>query len=815
MIKMLSQDRKQGAIVEDDGALIGRLFARSYILSILLLTIGVILCWWGGQLWALGGSPYYLLAGVATAASGLLVGLGNRLGATVYGAMLLVTIAWAIWEAGFNGWALTARLAAPTVLGIWFLLPWTRRRLRGRPLLGWRGRALAILGMIALGAGLHAAVGQERLDPIFQAGVQAEPAAPEPGRAPAADDDWAAWGGTSNGTRFSALDQITPANVGKLELAWVYRFGPAPSGAPASLEATPLKVGGNLYLCNDYNDLVSVDAETGKQRWRFHAKTDLTGVPYGHCRGVAYYKVPNAAGFCAERIYTNTIDARLIAVDAATGRPCPGFGTNGIVSLMTGMSPAPKGYYIPTSAPTLARGRLVVGGWVSDGMFWGEPSGVIRAFDAVTGKLSWAFDVGNLERIGEPPAGEYYTPGTPNSWAPMSADDAMGLVFAPLGGASLDYASRQRRPYDNEWSSSLVALDAETGRPRWKFQTVHQDLWDYDVASQPSLIDYPTGNGTRPAVVQATKRGEIFVLDRATGKPLVPVTERRVPTQGAAPGERAFPTQPFSDALPSFRGPDVTEKSMWGITPLDQLWCRIKFREARYEGPLTPPGLTPSIAFPGFLGGSNWGGVSIDPDRGLMIVNSNFVANYTQMYTRAQADRMGVQPAGMGGEPKPEGVGVQPQAGTPYAVKAAPFLSLLYAPCQQPPWGKISAVDLKTRKLLWSHPIGTARDTGPLGLPSMLPFRIGTPNLGGSVTTRGGLIFIGATQDKYLRAIDTQTGKVLWRTRLAAASQSTPMTYMSSASGRQFVVIASGGHAFLGTKPGDALYAFALPRKAR
>ena len=396
----------------------------------------------------------------------------------------------------------------------------------------------------------------------------------------------------------------------------------------------------------------------------------------------------------------------------------------------------------------------------------------------------------------------------------MSADEALGLVYVATGNSAGDYIGMQRRPFDESWSSAVAALDIETGRPRWKFQTVHHDLWDYDVASQPTLIDWPTPHGMRPALIQPTKRGEFFVLDRATGAPLLPVTEHAVPTRGAVPEERIAPTQPFSDALPSFRGAPVEEKSMWGITPLDQLWCRIKFREARYQGALTPPGLAPSIAYPGFLGGSNWGGVSVDLDRRLLIVNTNHVGNHVQMFTRAEADAMGVQALGIGNtRAKPEASGISPQAGGLYAVRALPFMSPIFAPCQQPPWGRISAVDLVTGKLVWSEPFGTARDSGPLGMASRIPFRIGAPNLGGAVTTRSGLTFIAAAQDNYLRAIDTETGRVLWRARLAAGGQASPMTYRSASSGRQFVAISAGGHTFLNTTKGDYVYGFALPKK--
>ena len=794
-------------------------FRRPWIFGLLLVAIGAILTAGGIQLLALGGSPYYLVAGLATALSGLLMALGKPAGAALYGAMLLATLGWAIGEVGTDGWQLAPRLAGPTILGLWLLAPWTRR---GLGLSGKVGRSAAVRG-VALGAGAlviglaaHALLVPARFNPLFQTGTTAAPAPGTPAQGPGiAGADWPVWGGDAGGTRFSTLDQITPANAEKLELAWTYHFGPAPAGAPQSLEVTPLKVGDTLYLCNDYNDVVALNAETGQQRWRFRAGTNMAGATYGHCRGVAYLRASQADGLCAARIYTATVDARLLAIDAATGRPCRDFGRDGAVDLKEGMPKAPPGYYYVTSAPTIVRGRVVVGGWVMDGMYWGEPSGVIRAFDAASGKLGWAFDVGRPDRTGAPPAGETYTPATPNSWAPMSVDEQLGLIYVPTGNATPDNYGAQRRPFDDEWSSAVVAIDGETGRPRWRFQTTHHDVWDYDVASQPTLLDLQVGGRLRHALIQPTKRGEVFVLDRETGQPIMPVKERAAPQAGSVPGERLSPTQPFSEAMPSFRGADLVERDMWGVTPLDQMWCRIKFREARYEGPLTPPGTSPSILYPGFLGGSNWGGISVDRDRGLMIVNSNFVANYVQLLPRAMAEKLGVRPVGMGAAPKPEGQGVMAQAGTPYASRSMPFLSPLAAPCQAPPWGRITAVDLASGKVAWSHPIGTARDSGPLGLPSMLPFRIGTLNLGGTVSTRGGVIFIAATQDKYLRAIETTTGKVLWRGRLPQAGQATPITYTSPESGRQFVVTAAGGHAFMGTAPGDAIYAYALPKAKR
>ena len=360
----------------------------------------------------------------------------------------------------------------------------------------------------------------------------------------------------------------------------------------------------------------------------------------------------------------------------------------------------------------------------------------------------------------------------------------------------------------DKYSSAVVALDANTGKPRWHFQTTHHDLWDYDVPSQPVLIDLADG---RPALLQPTKRGEIFMLDRRTGEPIAEVTEQRVPVS-SLDGERSSPTQPFSTGMPSFAGIRPSEKTMWGVTPIDQAWCRLQFRRARFDGSLTPIGVDqPTITWPGSLGGMNWGSVSVDPVSRIMIVNSSHVINYNQLLTRAQADAIGLKAI-----PKPsfENIaGPVAQEGAPYAASIKPFLSPLLAPCTQPPYGMISAVDLNTRKIIWQKPFGTARDSGPLLLKTGLPIPMGTPNIGGSIITSSGIAFIGATQEHMIRAYDIKTGKELWKGRLPAGGNATPMTYWSAKSGRQFVVIAAGGHGGILSGYSDQLVAFALPKK--
>ncbi len=783
---------------------------RAY--AAVLLLIGITLLCGGVYLLTLGGSAYYLLCGAAVLASGALLWMRRRAGATLFGLMLLATLVWAVWEAGFDGWALLPRIVAPLVLGCVLLLPWIRRILQAggvvRPLLS------GIAGLvIAIGAGtaLHAfAPPPSPADPAFERGMAA---APEPGKAEIArqpgDGEWVHFGNNAGGMRFSPLGQITPETAAKLQPAWSYKVG----DSGTHLEATPLKIGQSLYLCSTVNDVIALDAETGKQLWRFDAHVDPTKMPQRVCRGVAYYRAPGLTGACAERIITNTIDARLIALDAHDGKLCRDFGTNGQTSLLTGMGEVTPGYYYTTSAPTMIKGKVVLGGWVADNQYWGEPSGVVRAFDAVTGKFAWAWDMGRPDRQTEPGAGETYTKSTPNAWAPMSADEALGLVYVPTGNSPPDYFGGHRRAFDDRYSSSVVAIDAATGKPRWAFQTVHHDLWDYDVGSQPTLVDLPTPGGVRHALIQPTKRGEIFVLDRATGKPIKAVEERKVPQAGLVPDDRLSPTQPFSTGMPSLRGANLVEQDMWGITPIDQMLCRIWFRKARYEGPMTPPGLSLALEYPGNMGGIDWGSLSVDPERHIAVVNSNYMPVYTKLIKRDQADRIGLKPFTAKNAGQIEISEKAPQGNTPYGVLTSMFMSPLGVPCTKPPYGRVSAIDLVSGKLIWSKPFGNAEEIGPLRVRSHLPVTLGTFSQGGSSVSRGGVAFIAAAQDRYLRAYETATGKEVWKAKLPGGGSAIPMTYLSAASGRQFLVMVSGGDDHLHTTKGDYVVAYALPKR--
>ena len=616
---------------------------------------------------------------------------------------------------------------------------------------------------------------------------------------------WPEYGGDAGGSRHSPLEQIQPANVASLEVAWTYRTGDFPGGRPGiektSFQATPILDDGTLYFCSPVSRAFALDAETGEERWIFDARVTKPKGWSNACRGVAMWRGPidEASALCRKRVFMGTMGAELVAVDAATGRACEDFGHAGRVNLLRGLGEVRPGETYMTSPPTVVGDVVVTGALVADNRRIDAPGGVIRGWDVRTGELRWAFDPVPPGTPPLPPdenGDPRYHRGTPNAWSIFSADSERHLVFVPFGNPSPDFFGGHRKNLDY-FGSAVVALDARTGQLVWRFQTVHHDLWDYDVASQPTLIDVVKDGVTIPAVAQATKVGHIFLLHRETGEPIYPVEERPVPQTDIA-GEITSPTQPF----PTFPAPlhphSLEPEDAWGFTPWDRGKCRELLTEMRNDGIFTPPSLRGSIQYPGTAGGSNWGSVSFDPERRYLVTTQNRIAQGHALIPREEMSDVTED-----NRPRWHSL----QEGTPYLVRHFVALSPFGVPCSSPPWGTLLAVDLETGEKKWEVPFGSVRDMTPIPLP----WNAGMPHMGGAITTASGLIFIGASMDDYIRAYDVETGKELWRERLPAGGQATPMTYRLGEKGRQFVVIAAGGHASLGTRIGDYLIAYALP----
>ncbi|MFO1144858.1 MAG: membrane-bound PQQ-dependent dehydrogenase, glucose/quinate/shikimate family [Amaricoccus sp.] len=779
------------------------------VLGAVLALIGLVLFAGGAWLAALGGSWYYLIVGTGLVLAGGLTASHRRSGALVYLILWLCTLAWAFWEVGFDGWALVPRVVAPTVLLVLVLL--TIPALR-RPLLPTAAAALAGLSALSPAPAAHA---RETLVPAAAPAETAnpvpQPTTLEPG------PDWPVYGGSNAAMRFSPLDQITPANVSQLKPAWTFHTGDLPNAKTEgkySPENTPLKVGDTLYACTGMDIVVAIDPATGKEKWRHDPKVPADAIPYGAtCRGVAWYAVPGASAdaACATRIVWGTLDARLLAIDARTGTPCEDFGTHGAVDLSEGIGYTVPGWYSVTAPPVIVRGIVVTGAQVKDNEATDAPSGVIRGYDAVTGQLAWAWDMGAPDRSGAPAAGQTYTRGTPNMWTVATGDDDLGLVYLPLGNAAGDYWGPGRSDAENDYASSLVALDVRTGKPAWRFQTIHHDVWDYDLGSQVTLVDLTTDTGKVPALILPSKQGQIYVLNRRTGESLFPVDEKPAPKGDGPESGFLAATQPHS-GYARVDKPKLTERDMWGMSPIDQLFCRIQFRRAAYDGEFTGPTADrPYVEYPGYNGGSDWGSVAVDPTRGILVVNYNDTANFNRLVPRTEADRQGIKPIYQGGSPKSVGE-AGAMTGAPYAISVnagwrVPGTGLL---CTRPPYGWIRGIELATGKTLWEHPFGSAEGNGPFGIASHLPLTIGTPNNGGAVVTAGGVTFIAATTDQKLRAYETATGKELWSADLPGGGQATPLTY--EVDGRQYVVIAPGGHHFMETPVSDAIVAYVLPK---
>jgi len=635
---------------------------------------------------------------------------------------------------------------------------------------------------------------------------------------------WSYYGQDAGGRRYTALQQINAGNVSRLKLAWTYRTGELATYAgtnaleKACFETTPILIGRSLYFSTASDRVISVDAATGQQHWVYDPKVDLNG-DYSEfsSRGVAAWPAKRTsdtrsgsavvgpdrnAGRDSLRLFIGTIDGRLIALDAHTGHPLTAFGDNGTINLRAGVGKDIQ----ETSPPAVIGDLVIVGSAIGDNQRFDEAPGVIRAYSVHTGQLIWAWDP-----IPRDPADSAYATwigpkahrtGAANAWSILSTDAARDLVFVPTSCPSPDYYGGERLG-SNLHANSLVALRASTGKLVWSFQVVHHDLWDFDIAAQPVLIDFPIGSGTVPAVVIGTKMGFIYVLDRETGKPLLPVEERPVPAS-TLPGEQAWPTQPFPVKPAPLGLQSVTVADAWGPTPEDLADAKRRIAQLRFEGPFTPPGFQGTIMAPGNVGGIHWGGMCYDPVAGILYTNVNRLAAVIRMMPREQVDSLRKEnPESLRGE-------IGWQRGTPYIMKrdylvkrndqgVVTFLQT------KPPWGTLVAIDLRSGAKKWEVPLGYMLD--PAKYPESREW--GSLNFGGAIVTGGHLIFVAASMDSHFRAFDSRTGKVLWEYALPASGQATPMSY--ELDGRQYVVIAAGGHGKLGTKQGDYLMAFALP----
>jgi quinoprotein glucose dehydrogenase len=844
-------------------------------MSFILLLLAVVFLVGGVRLAALGGSRYYVVAGIAIAISAWLLFKRRPFGLVLYALTLLGTLGWALAEAGFDWWPQSARESLLIVIGVLLLLPPMVRSLHGvdkpyEP--GGISNRILLLTLLICGAVAGYSIINSPHDMAGSFGDARMAASKSYKTDNVPDGEWQAYGRTTYGQRYSPLDQIKPENVANLEVAWTYETGQTRSSKDTpetTYEDTPLVIDDTMYVCTPFSTVIALVPETGKEKWRFDPQLKqppkLT-TQHMTCRGVTYFDgsryprpanaspqaepnqslstqdektrvsqsaaevttaaagVPEniVAGYakagepnpevdrkdnaiatasmsdaCVKRLFVPTSDGRLISISAKTGNICPGFGgEDGTVNLWANMPNITPGSAYSTSPPLVTDHLVIVAGAVNDNSSITSPSGVIRAYDVYTGKLVWNFDSKKPEQTQPIANGETYSANAPNSWSVSSYDPDFGLIYVPMGNESPDQYGADRTAAVEKFSSAVVALDAETGKVRWVYQTVHHDLWDMDVPSQPSLVDLTVDGKSVPALVQPTKQGDVYVLNRETGEPIFPVKEVEAP-KGAVEGDFTAPTQPVSSI--TFKPEPLKESDMWGVTAIDQLACRISFRKLVYQGRFTPPTKQGSIVYPGNFGTFNWGAAAVDPQRQLMFAMPVYLAFTSQLVPRPNETARVVTKDG--------DAAFNENFGAPYAAKMGAFFSPLNLACQQPPWGYVVGVDLTTGKTVYKHVNGTVRDLSPIPLP----FKMGVPGIGGPIVTKGGVAFLSGTLDYYVRGYDLETGRQIWQARLPAGGQATPSTYLGS-DGRQYLVVVAGGHGSTGTKAGDFVIAYALPK---
>ncbi|WP_122739566.1 membrane-bound PQQ-dependent dehydrogenase, glucose/quinate/shikimate family [Pseudomonas viridiflava] len=781
--------------------------------GIVMAILSIALLYMGAQLVAVGGSPAYSVIALGVLATAVLVFLKKKSALTLYALLMWGILLWIVYEVGFDKWQWIPRGDLFALIGFWLAMPWVVRPLLRNQAAGsnrgfhpFLGSTVAIMALIVIALMFY--------DPYSvkgQIGTSAASRSTE-----VAGNEWVAYGGTPSGQRFSSLDQINPQTINKLSVAWEYHTGDLrdadKDAGEYTFEATPLKVNNRVYVCTPHNEVHAINPENGKPDWKYTPeKTRSYLQQHQTCRGVSYYAAPAAqnapAAQCAKRIIMATADARLVALDADTGKLCSDFGSNGVVGLHDNMGKVRPHALMQTAAPLVAGDLIVLGGSVMDnGYDQGNPSGVIRAYNVMTGKLVWNFDPENPQNTAPVSAEQNYPQDTPVAWATLSADLKNGLVYVPFGNASPDETGTRRDPNSNteKFRDALVALDLKTGAFKWKFQTSHNDLWDRDNPSQPSLLDLGKEGSKQPALLLPTKVGNIFVLNRLTGEPITPVDQARVQTADGVQGERFAPTQPVSRL--NFIPPPLTEKSMWGVTPFDQMACRTTFNTLRYDGnPWTPATESGSLIYPGNIGVFNWGSVAVDPDRQILVatpVRLAYIYNLIKRPEQDQEKRLFTK------DGKPYW---NENFNGDYAIRISRLASGLGIPCTAPPWGSMVGVDLNTGKTEWKRRVGTTKNLKTTFMEDRFPvgFPMGMVAHGGPLVTAGGVVFHGATADNFIRAYDVNTGEVLWQYELPAGGQATPSTYTGS-DGKQYVIISAGGHGSLGTTLGDSVIAFRL-----
>ena len=616
-------------------------------------------------------------------------------------------------------------------------------------------------------------------------------------RASGSAGDWSGTGGDPGGSQWSALAQITRSNVARLTPVWQHHSGDFKKGdayTGTRMEFIPLVVGGTMYYCTPFDRVFALDAATGKERWKFdpfapsdgHAPLFDYEMKPKHCRGVAYWADAQAGGgaACRQRIYRSTGDSAIVALDAATGQPCQDFGVgkghSGYISHQDYKSHGDG--LVPASSPPIVVDDVLVAAVGARDALRDAADGIVRGFDPRSGELLWEFN--------PIPEGHESDSGAANIWTLLSGDPARGLVFLATTSPSPDYYGGTRA-FDMPYTDAVIALHVKTGQIAWHYQTVRHDLFDYDLPTHPMLVTIRKDGRPRDVVIQPTKHGFVFVLDRDTGKPVFPVKDRSVPAS-TVPGERAAPTQPVPLLPEPFARVDVSRDEMFGLTPIDRAWCRSKFDSLRYEGLFTPPDRKGTLTVPSSMGGTNWGGAAYDPETNLLIVKTDNLAS-----------TMAIREKPKGFENKDFMTREIP--GTNLIATGEFFLSPLGIPCMPPPWGTLTAIDMDSGRIVWQVPLGQSKRWG-ITVPAFLNW--GSPTVGGPIATRGGLVFIGATLDSAFRAYDVRTGKQLWKAPLPAPGMSVPATY--EVDGKQYVAIAAGGNAFAGTELSDALMVFAL-----